>query len=75
MVERRQQDAPVPVERRRGRPPLAESRNVIAKVRLTLSQRARLDAVASLNGLDRSSFIRQAIDEAVSDCSDEPLFT
>jgi hypothetical protein len=74
MVERRLVDEPVVVDRRRGRPPLDEPRSVVVKIRLTLTQRQRLCSIASLNGLNQTAFIRQAIDEAVSDCSDDPLF-
>jgi hypothetical protein len=74
MDERRHVDQPVPVDRRRGRPRTPDPRTVIVKIRLTVSQRERLSSIASLNGLNQTAFIRQAIDEAVSDCSDDPLF-
>jgi hypothetical protein len=75
MVERRQRDVPVPVDRRRGRPPGPAPMVVVLKLRVTAEQRDRITAIASLNSLGRSAFIRQAINDAAADCTDDPIFS
>ncbi|MGE0451719.1 MAG: hypothetical protein AB7Q29_19250 [Vicinamibacterales bacterium] len=63
--------------RPRGEPPASErppSTSVLLVVRVSLAQRQKLSQIASLNGLDRSAFVRQAIDSATLDCSDDPIF-
>lgn len=77
-MERRHHEVPVETDRRqgerRGRPRLAGAMGAFLKIRITPAQHQRITAVASLNGLDRSSFIRQAIDQAALDCTDDPVF-
>jgi len=65
MAERRQQAQPVIIERRR---------ETFLILRVTPEQRQKLAAVASLNSMDTSAFVRQAIDEAVLDCTDAAIF-
>lgn len=65
MEERRKQNVPVRVERRR---------ETFLVIRITPEQRQQLAAVASLNGMNQSVFVRQAIDSAVLDCTDAAIF-
>lgn len=62
-------------EVRRGRRPIDDTaaRRQIA-VRLTDSQALQLKQVARQNGQTRAQFIRDAISEAVADCSDARVF-
>lgn len=77
-VERRTHVQPVATEQRRndrrGRPKSEHPHSQFLVIRLTASQRTRLRAVASLNGVGLSAFVREAIDEAVLDCADDPIF-
>jgi uncharacterized protein (DUF1778 family) len=43
-------------------------------IRLTADEKRRIYEVAALNGLPPTVFVRQAIEEAVSDCIEEGLF-
>ena len=63
MVERRQQDQPVPVERRRGRP-RSEDPAENFTLRIPARQREQWTQVASVNGMTLAAFIRQAVDDA-----------
>lgn len=58
---------------RRGRP-RAEDPTETFTIRITRTQRLKLTAVASMNGLSLSAFVREAIDEAAADCSDDGIF-
>lgn len=54
---------------------MADPKTVVLRIRVTLAQRESLEACATLNQLSSiSAFVREAIDEAASDCLDEPIF-
>lgn len=59
---------------RRGRPRAEEPTRPI-RIRITVTQRQKLTAIASLNGLTLSAFVREAIAEAAADCSDDRIFS
>lgn len=46
----------------------------VIHVRVTRTQLERLKKIAEINLCDQSKLIRDAINEVVSDCSDDPLF-
>jgi uncharacterized protein (DUF1778 family) len=60
---------------RRGRPRSPEPKTLVLRIRVTPSQRDTLQACAELNQLASiSAFVREAIDEAASDCLEAPIF-
>lgn len=60
---------------RRGRPPLGDApATKTIRVRVTDETARELARIARINRTNRAAFIREAIDEAVSDCSDQRLF-
>lgn len=54
------------------RPVRDETQSVVTGVRLSEREQARLRLAAELNNKSRSAFMREAIEEAISDCL-EPL--
>lgn len=61
-------------ERRRGRPRQETALVKFLILRLSLAQRARIVAAARLNQQSLTDFVRDAIEEAVADCSDDTIF-
>ena len=63
--------------RPRGRPRLAdEPATVHVKVRMTPTQRLELERIAADNHMRMTTFMREAINEAVSDCREQrPVFS
>jgi hypothetical protein len=61
-----------PVLVRRGRPPVEdEPVSRLVKVYVTERQARMLERMADLNQQSRAAFVRAAIADAISDCSDE----
>jgi len=67
---RQQADAP----RRRGRRPRADARRVVICIKVSASEKARIQKLARLNHQGLTAFVRSAVIEAAADCSDEPVF-
>jgi uncharacterized protein (DUF1778 family) len=63
------------MKRRGGRPPIGEDRaDVRVAIRVSRQSWAALRDVATLNQQTRTAFIRQAIEEAVADCTEQRVF-
>lgn len=60
---------PVAVPRRGGRPRVAPRKQI--HIRLTAEERIGLERVARENRQSLTAFIREAVVEAVADCTDE----
>jgi hypothetical protein len=61
-------------ERRRGRPPRADARRHKVGFKANDDEQRRIEQIAKVNGQTVAAFIREAVLEAASDCSDDPVF-
>lgn len=59
---------------RRGRPASGEAADDRLEIRARPSELKRLEQVARLNGTTVSDFVREAVNGAAADCSDDPVF-
>lgn len=57
-----------------GRPKRADPRRVKMGFKASEAERKRIAAIAKSNGQTVADFIREAVIEAASDCTDEPVF-
>jgi predicted transcriptional regulator len=66
----------VSATRRVGRPPIAaEAASEVVRIRLTPSAKRAIDALARLNQMTRTAFIRDAIEAAAAECSEQQVFS
>lgn len=59
--------------KRRGRPRIHLAPRAEIRIRLTAVERAALERIAIENGQTLTAFIREAVQEAVADCTDETV--
>jgi uncharacterized protein (DUF1778 family) len=62
------------VTRRRGRPTRPDARRTKVGFRVNAEEQQRIERLARMNGQTLSEFVREAVIEAASDCSDEEVF-
>lgn len=61
-------------DRRRGRRRRADARRLTLCIKVSDAEKARIVSLARLNHQDVATFVRAALSEAASDCSDDPVF-
>ena len=59
---------------RRGRRCIDNARRLTLSIKVSASEKARIAEVALLNKQSPTEFVRAAVLDAASDCSDEPVF-
>lgn len=63
------------IAQRRGRPAIDQPVRCVVCIRLTDAEKSDLARIALENGQALTTFIRQAIAEAVADCTDEQILS